>query len=112
MFDRLAAIERQYEELIARLGTAELQNNSTEYRKSAKTASEIEPVVTKFREYQGVVKDMTGAQELAAAGDPEMRELAQQELKTLTDRREALVAELKVLLIPKDPNDEKNVVIE
>jgi peptide chain release factor 1 len=112
MFDRLAAIERQYEELLARLGTVELQSNSTEYRKSAKTASELEPIVTKFREYQAVAKDISGTEELIAAGDPEMRDLAQQELKALAEKRDALVAELKILLVPKDPNDEKNVVIE
>ena len=59
-----------------------------------------------------MVNDLAGAEELAASGDADMRELAKEELKSLTARRDGLVAELKVLLIPKDPNDEKNVVLE
>ncbi len=112
MFDKLAAIERQYDELLARLGTTELQNNPVEYKKAAKTSSDLEPTVTKFREYLGVARDIAGAEELVAGGDADMRELAQQELKSLAARRDALVEELKILLIPKDPNDEKNVVLE
>jgi peptide chain release factor 1 len=112
MFDKLTATERQYEELVARLGSVEVRNDQTEYRKHAKAFSEIEPIVTKFREYQAVTRDIAQTEELIAGADAEMRELAQQELKTLTARREALVADLKVLLVPKDPNDEKNVILE
>jgi peptide chain release factor 1 len=68
--------------------------------------------VEKFREYKRVAADIAGAEELASAGDSEMRELAREELKSLNARRDGLVAELKVLLIPKDPNDEKDVVLE
>jgi peptide chain release factor 1 len=112
MFDKLAAIERRYEELLARLATVEVQNDSTEYRKCAKELSELELIVTAFKDYQSVERDIAQTEGLAAGGDPEMRELARQELKTLTGRHDELVARLKLLLVPKDPNDEKNVVLE
>ena len=112
MFDKLESTEHQYEELLHRLGTAELQSDPTEYRKQSKTLSDIEQTVQRYREYKTVMTDIGQTEELAKAGDPDMRELAQEELKRLLVRREALVAELKILLIPKDPNDEKNVVLE
>ena len=112
MFDKLEATEHQYEELTHRLGSAELQSDPAEYRKQAKTLSEIEETVERFREYKSLLKDIEGAQELAAAGDPDMKELAQEELKSLLVRKDELIAQLKLLLIPKDPNDAKNVVLE
>ncbi|MBI4887790.1 MAG: peptide chain release factor 1 [Acidobacteria bacterium] len=112
MFDKLSTFESQYEELAARLGTADLQADPAEYRKSAKKLSELEPLVQKYREYKAVRKDIEGAQELVAGSDPEMRELAQEELKSLEARRDALLAELRILLVPKDPNDEKNIILE
>src|SRR5580700_10340229 len=95
MFDKLASTERQYDELVDRLGSVELQSDPAEYRKQAKTLSEIEPLVERFRQYKTVPRD-----------------IAQQELKSLILRRDQLVGELKILLVPKDPNDEKNVVLE
>src|SRR4051812_25454969 len=112
MFDKLAATEQQYEDLMQRLGSAELQSDPSEYRKQAKTLSEIEPTVERYREYKAVMHDIAGTEELASAADVDMRELAQQELKGLVARRDGLVSQLKVLLVPKDPNDEKNVVLE
>jgi peptide chain release factor 1 len=112
MFDKLASEEQRYEQLMARLGTTEVQSDAAEYRKHAKALAEVEPLVEKFRDYKAVANDIRGAEELAASGDPDMRELAKEELKALTTRRDALVAELKILLIPKDPNDEKNVILE
>ena len=112
MFDKLEATEHQYDELLHRLGTAELQSDPAEYRKQSKTLSDIETTVARYREYKTVVSDIAGAEELARGTDLDMRELAQEELKGLQARKEALIAELKILLIPKDPNDEKNVVLE
>jgi len=112
MFDKLAATERQYEELLAKLGSAETQSDPAEYRKGAKQLSDIEPLVEKFREYRIVTRDIAQTEELAAGKDADMRELAQEELKGLVARRDTLVAEMKILLVPKDPNDEKNVVLE
>ena len=112
MFDKLAATEHQYDELLHRLGSAELQSDQAEYRKQSKTLSEIEPTVERYREYKTVMHDLEQTQELVSASDVDMRELAQEELKGLQTRRDALIADLKILLIPKDKNDEKNVVLE
>jgi peptide chain release factor 1 len=112
MFDKLSTVESRYEELMTRVGTAEVQADPGEFKKAAKALSELEPLVAKFREYKSVEENITGAEELAKGSDAEMRELAEEELGTLTARRDALLQELKVLLIPKDPNDEKNVILE
>jgi peptide chain release factor 1 len=112
MFDKLTSIEQRYDELLQLLGSAEVQSNPAEYRKHAKAASEIEATVERFREYKAVVRDLAQTEELAASSDADMRELAQEELKSLIARRDALLGDLKVLLIPKDPNDERNVVLE
>jgi peptide chain release factor 1 len=112
MFDKLAAIERQYEELVGRLGTSDVQSDPAEYRRLSKTLAEIEPTVRRFREYRDVVRNVAETEELVAHGDPGMRELAHEELKALIARQESVVADLKLLLIPKDPNDLKNVVLE
>jgi peptide chain release factor 1 len=112
MFDKLTTVESRYHELMTRLGTAEVQSDPAEYKKAAKALSELEPLVQKFREYKVVQKDLEGAEELVKGSDAEMRELAEEELKSLAERREVLLQELKVLLVPKDPNDEKNVILE
>jgi peptide chain release factor 1 len=112
MFDKLAATERQYEELLQLVGSAEIQADTTTYRKHTKALAELEPLVERFREYKTITRDIAQTEELASGGDPDMRELAQEELKGLTARRDALVGEMKVLLVPKDPNDEKNVILE
>ena len=112
MFDKLSAEEARYEELMRLLGTSEVQSEPAEYRKHAKALAEVEPLIQKFREYKALVRDIAETEELAAAGDPDMRDLAREELKSLVVRREALIGEMKILLIPKDPNDEKNVMLE
>jgi peptide chain release factor 1 len=112
MFDKLTTLERQYEAIMERLGSPELQGDPSEYRKQSKSLSEIEPLVERFREYKALVRDIAQTEELAAAGDVDLRELAQEELKSLTARRDVLLGELKALLVPKDPNDQKNVVLE
>jgi peptide chain release factor 1 len=112
MFDKLATEEQRYEELMRLLGTSEVQSEPQEYRKHAKALAEVEPLIERFRDYKLVVRNIAETEELATAGDPDMRDLAKEELKSLVARREALVGEMKVLLIPKDPNDEKNVMLE
>jgi len=112
MFDKLTATEQQYEELVQRLGSAELQADPGEYRKQSITLSEIEPLVLRFREYKAVVRSIAEAEEMIAGADPDMRDLAYEELKSLVAQREAVAADLRVLLVPKDPNDQKNVVLE
>jgi peptide chain release factor 1 len=112
MIDKLTAVEQRYEELNGLLGTSEVQKDPSEYRKLAKTRAELQPLVECFREYKDVVRNLTQTEELAASADADMRELALEEVKALTARRDALLANLKILLIPKDPNDEKNVMLE
>jgi peptide chain release factor 1 len=112
MFDKLLSVENKYDELMTKLGTTEVQADAAEYRRSAKTLSELEPLVQKFREYKSVEQDIEGAEELVNGNDPDMRDLAREELKTLEVRRESVLQDLKILLIPKDPNDEKNVILE
>jgi peptide chain release factor 1 len=112
MFDKLLAEESRYEELTRLLSTVEVQNDSNEIRKHSKALAELEPLVEKFRQYKSIVQEITQAEDLANGADADMRDLAKEELKSLTAKRDAIVAELKVLLIPKDPNDEKNVVLE
>jgi peptide chain release factor 1 len=112
MFDKLATEEQRYEELMRLLGTSEVQSEPAEYRKHAKALAEVEPLIERFREYKALVRGIAETEELAAAGDPDMRDLAREELKSLVARREELVGIMKILLIPKDPNDEKNVMLE
>ena len=112
MFEKLASVEARYQELMASLGTSTVQNDPAEYRKQAKALSDLEPLVEKYREYQIVADEIAQAEELAKGADAEMRALAEEELGGLTEKRTRLDAELKVLLLPKDPNDEKNVIVE
>ena len=112
MLDKLNAVEANYEELTALLATPSVQSDSNEYRKHAKALAEIEPLVQKTREYKSVLNEIEQAEELVKGGDADMRELAEEELRGLKERRDALTAEIKILLVPKDPNDQKNVVLE
>jgi peptide chain release factor 1 len=112
MLDKLNSVEASYEELTALLSTPSVQSDSNEYRKHAKALAEIEPLVEKAREYKAVLKELGQAEDIVKSGDADMRELAQEELGGLKERRDALIAEIKLLLIPKDPNDQKNVMLE
>ena len=112
MLDKLNSVEANYEELTALLSTPAVQSDSNEYRRHAKALAEIEPLVEKARQYKAVLKEIEQAEEIVKAGDTEMRELAEEELDGLKQRRDALIAEIKLLLIPKDPNDQKNVMLE
>src|SRR5688572_21417805 len=112
MFDKLTAEERRYEELSQLLSTNEVQSDPSEYRKHAKALAEVEPLIERFRDYKTVVREVAQTEELAAGGDPDMRELAREELKALVARRDGLATELKMMLVPKDPNDAKNVILE
>jgi peptide chain release factor 1 len=112
MFDKLSTVESQYEELMTRLGTAEVQSDPAEYRKAAKQLSDLEPLVQKYREYKTVQKDIEGSEEIIRGADADMRELAEEELTELQAKRETILGDLRMLLVPKDPNDEKNVILE
>ena len=112
MIDKLASIEGQYEKLMASLGTQQVQSDANEYRKQSKALAEIEPLVQKYREYKSVEDEIRSAEELIKGSDPEMRDLALEELNELNVRKGRISDELKILLIPKDPNDERNVLLE
>ena len=112
MFDKLTTVESRYDELSSKLGTTEIQSDPAEYRKAAKALSELEPLVQKFREYKRVEQEIAGAEELVKGSDVEMRALAQEELTTKLAERDTLLQELRTLLVPRDPNDEKNVILE
>jgi peptide chain release factor 1 len=111
MLDKLNAVEARYGELATLLADPAVQSDATKYRDTAKALSEIEPLVEKYREFKGVDQQLRDAQELIR-GDAEMAALAREELKELEPRHAGLVEELRVLLLPKDPNDEKNVLLE
>ena len=110
MLDKLAAAESRYEQLMAEMADPAVQADTVKFRTHSKELSEMQPLIEHFREYKDVAAQIAATEELIK--DPDMRELAQEELKSLQARRDMLLAELKVLLIPKDPNDSKNVVLE
>src|SRR4029453_3154371 len=110
MFAKLAEIESKYEQLMSEMATPAVQGDAATFRNHSKSLAEIQPLVESFKRYKTVVGDINAAEELLK--DPDMRELAQEELPTLTVDRDRLLDEIKLLLVPKDPNDEKNVVLE
>ena len=113
MFERLDQIEARYEELTQALASPDIVNDSARYQKAAKAHSEITPVVEKYREYKDLTKGIAESKAvLAEEKDPDMRAYAQEELDRLQGRVGAVEEDLKVLLLPKDPNDEKNVILE
>src|SRR6266567_1445543 len=113
MFERLDQIEARYEELTHALASPEIISDSSKYQKAAKAHSEIAPVVEKYREYKDLKKGIAESKAvLADEKDAEMRAYAQEELDKLEPRVVGIEEELKVLLLPKDPNDEKNVIVE
>jgi peptide chain release factor 1 len=113
MFDRLDQIEAKYDELTQALGSPEVISDSSRYQKVAKAHSEIAPIVERYREYKDLRKGIAESKAmLADETDAEMRAYAQEELDRLEARVVQVEQELKVLLVPKDPNDEKNVILE
>ena len=112
MFDKLNAVEKRHTELMTLLADPAVQAEPAEYRKHAKALAEIQPLVERFSEYKQMVKEVAQTEDLTRSGESDLRELAQEELRALTARRDTLIAQIKVLLVPKDPNDEKNVVLE
>src|SRR5947199_3807793 len=113
MFERLDQIEARYEELTQALASREVISDSSKYQKAARAHSEITPIVEKYREYKDLKKGIAESKAvLADEKDSEMRAYAQEELEKLEARVAAVEADLKVLLLPKDPNDEKDVILE
>lgn len=113
MLDKLQQVEEQYEELGRLLSDPEVIADQAQFQKHAKAHAELEEIVTTFREYKKVTQELEDAKTLLnTEKDPELRELAEEELKELEKRKPELEERLKILLLPKDPNDEKNVIME
>jgi peptide chain release factor 1 len=112
MFDRLQQMEDRYLELGEQLALPEIQNDREAYHKVSKAHRDLEDQVEKFREYKRVLDAVEGSKLMLTESDPEIVAMANEELATLTPRLEEIEAELKIMLLPKDPNDEKNVIIE
>jgi peptide chain release factor 1 len=110
MFDKLTALEAKYEQMMAEMADPAVQADTARFRGHSKALSDMQPLVDAFREYKTVVADLAAAEEMLK--DPDMRELAEDEVGALTGRRDALTSQIKILLVPKDPNDEKNVILE
>ena len=114
MISELQAIEEKYRQLTAALSDPSIAANPQKIRELAKERAEIEPVYRKYEEWKRVRRDRDEARALLAdaAADPELERLAESEVATLAAREEILAGELRTMLIPKDPNDEKNVILE
>jgi peptide chain release factor 1 len=110
MIDRLQQMEQRYEELSAQLSLPEIVNDREKYQKAGKALSDLETPVLKFRELKQVRQSLAEARAMLA--EPDMKEMAEEEIATLAPRESELEEEIKVLLLPKDPNDEKNVILE
>ncbi len=112
MFDKLDFILEKYEELSLKVSDPDIINNQPLWQKHIKEMGEMEPIVNKYREYKKAKESIAEAKEMLEMGDEELKELAKMELSELEDKIPAMEDELKVLLLPKDPNDEKNVILE
>ncbi|MDO4482594.1 MAG: peptide chain release factor 1 [Bacillota bacterium] len=114
MYDKLNFIQEKYEDLSLRVSDPELINNQPEWRKTVKEMSEMEPIVNKYKEYKKTKDELEGAKELLeeAGSDEDMKEMAKMEISELEDSIKTFEEELRVLLLPKDPNDDKNVLLE
>jgi peptide chain release factor 1 len=113
MFERLDQTEARYEELTQTLASPEIMNDSAKYQKTAKAHAELAGIVEKYREYKDLTKGIADSKAmLVDEKDPDMRAYAQDELTKLEERVTGVEEELKILLLPKDPNDEKNIILE
>ena len=111
--EKLDQLDARYQEMTRDLSNPEVIADSARFQRLAKQHAEFEEIVTKHREFKQIEKELAGAHQMVVeSDDAEMRRMAQDEEKQLTARKEAVERELKLLLIPRDPNDEKNVIVE
>jgi peptide chain release factor 1 len=110
MFDKLSSVESRYDQLMTEMADPAVQADTAKFREHSKALAEMQPLVEQYRQYKDATEQIAATEQLVE--DPDMRELAQEELRGLEARRDKLLAELKLLLVPKDPNDAKNVVLE
>lgn len=113
MFDKLGVLEEKFEDLNMRVADPEIISDQSTWQKLMKEVSDLEPIVSKYREYKQTKEDIEAAKEiLETSSDEEFRELAKMELSEKEDEMENIQSELKILMLPKDPNDDKNVIVE
>jgi peptide chain release factor 1 len=112
MFEKLKSIEEKYEELSRLLADPEVFSKPAEIQKYSKEQSDLQPLVDKIRGYTKLISDLEGAEEIFRGGDEDLRDLAQAELDELKEKKLSVEEELKIMLLPKDPRDEKNVFLE
>jgi peptide chain release factor 1 len=113
MIDKLSALEQKFEELNVLLADPAVFANPAAYQKHAKAHRDLSEIVEKYREYKEILRGIEETRSMMASeSDPEMRKLADEELQALEEREQACRKELQYLLMPKDPNDEKNVLLE
>ncbi|MFI5183357.1 MAG: peptide chain release factor 1 [Vicinamibacteria bacterium] len=112
-FEKLKDIETRLGEVETQMSDPKVAQDPSSYQKLAKESKEISPVVERFRAYKGALGELTKVQEMARTeSDPDLREMAHEEMRALEAKRDALDAEITLLIVPKDPNDEKNVLLE
>ena len=113
MFDKLGVLEEKFEDLNMRVSDPEIISDQSTWQKLMKEVSDLEPIVSKYREYKQTKEDIEAAKEiLDTSSDEEFRELAKMELSEKEAEMENIQSELKILMLPKDPNDDKNVIVE
>ena len=112
MFQRIKDIENRYGELERLLSDPAVIANRAEYQKLSKEHADLTPLIETFRDYEKTGRQLEEAQQMLREGDEELRELAKEEIPTLKTKVEELEKRLTILLLPKDPNDEKNVILE
>lgn len=112
MLEKLKTIEDKYKELTGLLMDQSVLSKPSELHKYSKERAELQPLVEKIREYRKLLSDIEGAEELLKGGDGDLRKLAQEELEELKGKKPEIEEKLKLMLLPKDPRDEKNVIIE
>jgi peptide chain release factor 1 len=112
MLDRLEQMEQRYNDLQAQFGLPEVINDHEKYQKIAKSIREIEDTVVKYRELRAAQQGLAEAKAMLAEQDPDLREMAAEEIAGLEPRAAELEENLRILLLPHDPNDDKNVILE
>jgi len=113
VFAKLEEVERRYEELMAQLAKPEVLADPQQFQRLARAQADLEDVVAKYREYRGIEREIQDVRALLEDGsDPEIREMAEEELRRLQPLRDKVEEELRALLLPKDPMDAKDVIVE
>ena len=112
MFDKLEALEERFELVNQKLSDPDIVSDQEAFKKYCKENSDLSPIIDKYREYKSLKATILECKDILSSGDKELEELAKMELSEAEDSIESVSEELKILLLPKDPNDDKNVIIE